>query len=68
VEAVAWLCFNEESIKRIEEATQYVNINNQLCLSPQCGFSSTEEENLLTEEQQWSEICLVKEITEKVWK
>jgi 5-methyltetrahydropteroyltriglutamate--homocysteine methyltransferase len=54
-------------INRIEEATQYVNIN-QLCLSPQCGFSSTEEGNLLTEEQQWAKLGLVVEIAGDVWK
>ncbi len=54
-------------INRIEEATQYVNIN-QLCLSPQCGFSSTEEGNLLTEEQQWAKLGLVVEIADEVWK
>lgn len=56
----------EAVIKRIEEAAQYVNID-QLCLSPQCGFSSTEEGNLLTEEQQWDKIRFVKEIAETVW-
>jgi len=56
----------EGVIKRIKEATQYVNLN-QLCLSPQCGFSSTEEGNLLTEEQQWNKIRLTKEIAENVW-
>ncbi|MDQ7093770.1 5-methyltetrahydropteroyltriglutamate--homocysteine S-methyltransferase [Desulfosporosinus sp. PR] len=54
-------------IARIEEATQYVNID-QLCLSPQCGFASTEEGNILTEEQQWEKIALVKEVAEAVWK
>ena len=57
----------EDVIKRIEEAAQYVSIY-QLCLSPQCGFSSTEEGNLLTEEQQWDKIRFVKEIAEKVWR
>lgn len=54
-------------IKRIEEAAQYVN-GNQLCLSPQCGFSSTEEGNLLTEEEQWAKLRLVVEIADEVWK
>lgn len=54
-------------VKRIEEAAQYVNIN-QLCLSPQCGFSSTEEGNLLTEEEQWAKLRLVVEIAGEVWK
>lgn len=54
-------------VKRIEEAAQYVNIN-QLCLSPQCGFSSTEEGNLLTEEQQWAKLAFVVEIADEIWK
>ncbi|OJG34542.1 hypothetical protein RV00_GL000762 [Enterococcus devriesei] len=37
-------------------------------LSPQCGFASTEEGNILTEEQQWKKIALIKEIAEEVWK
>lgn len=53
-------------IKRIEEASQYVNIN-QLCLSPQCGFASTEEGNNLTEEEQWQKVKLVQEISSLVW-
>jgi methionine synthase II (cobalamin-independent) len=57
----------DDIIKRIKEATQYVNIN-QLCLSPQCGFASTEEGNTLTEEQQWNKIRLVKEISDEIWK
>ncbi|GKU83845.1 5-methyltetrahydropteroyltriglutamate--homocysteine S-methyltransferase [Niallia sp. NCCP-28] len=54
-------------IKRIEEASQFVDLN-QLCLSPQCGFASTEEGNLLTEEQQWSKLRHVVEISQEVWK
>jgi len=58
---------NKNSIKeRITEATNYVPLN-QLCLSPQCGFASTEEGNLLTEDQQWNKMKLVKEIAEEVW-
>ncbi|MFT0801887.1 5-methyltetrahydropteroyltriglutamate--homocysteine S-methyltransferase [Bacillus swezeyi] len=53
--------------RRIEEASRYVDLN-QLCLSPQCGFASTEEGNLLTEEQQWEKLRHVIEITEDVWK
>lgn len=59
---------DEESIiKRIREATNYLPIN-QLCLSPQCGFASTEEGNLLTEEEQWAKIALIKKIADSVWK
>jgi len=54
-------------VNRIEEAAEYVSIN-QLCLSPQCGFSSTEEGNLLTEEQQWAKLKLTTEIAGNIWK
>lgn len=54
-------------LKRIEEATQYVDLN-RICLSPQCGFASTEEGNHLTEEQQWSKLAFIKEIAEEIWK
>lgn len=56
----------EPIIKRIQEATQYVPLD-RLCLSTQCGFSSTEEGNILTEEDQWKKIALVKEIAREVW-
>ncbi|TCJ96233.1 5-methyltetrahydropteroyltriglutamate--homocysteine methyltransferase [Volucribacter psittacicida] len=55
-----------EIIKRIKEAAQYVDIN-QLCLSPQCGFASTEEGNILTEQQQWDKLNFIREIAEEVW-
>ncbi|BAH06970.1 5-methyltetrahydropteroyltriglutamate--homocysteine S-methyltransferase [Clostridium kluyveri] len=59
---------DKETVKaRIKEASKYVPIN-QLCLSPQCGFASTEEGNILTEEEQWNKIRLVKKIAEEVWK
>lgn len=57
----------EQVIARIHEAAQYLPLD-RLCLSPQCGFASTEEGNLLTEEQQWEKIVLIKEIAEEVWK
>ena len=56
----------DEVIARIQEAAQYVDIN-QLCLSPQCGFASTEEGNILTEEQQWAKLNFIREISEEVW-
>jgi len=56
----------EAVVARIHEAAKYVPLE-QLCLSPQCGFSSTEEGNLLTEEQQWEKIKLIRRIAEKVW-
>ena len=52
--------------ERIKEAAQYVALD-QLCLSPQCGFSSTEEGNILTDEDQWKKMSLIKEIAEEVW-
>ncbi len=52
--------------RRIEEATKYVALN-QFCLSPQCGFASTEEGNRLSEEEQWAKLGMVVEIAEKVW-
>lgn len=57
----------ERIIQRIHEAEKYVPLE-RLCLSPQCGFASTEEGNKLTEEEQWVKLALVKEIAEKVWK
>lgn len=53
-------------INRIHEAAKYVPLDN-LCLSPQCGFASTEEGNILTEEQQWNKIKLIREVAEQVW-
>ncbi|KAB7704715.1 hypothetical protein F9802_16175 [Bacillus aerolatus] len=52
---------------RIEEASQYVSLD-QLCLSPQCGFASTEEGNLLTEEQQGEKVHHVVKIAGDAWK
>lgn len=54
-------------IRRIHDAARYVPLEN-LYLSPQCGFASTQEGNVLTEEQQWAKLALVKKIAEKVWK
>ena len=52
--------------KRIEEASKYVPLEN-LALSPQCGFASTAEGNLLSEDQQWSKLKLVAETARHVW-
>jgi 5-methyltetrahydropteroyltriglutamate--homocysteine methyltransferase len=52
--------------RRIEEATRYVDID-QLCLSPQCGFASTEEGNVLAEEEQWAKLSMIVEVAEEVW-
>ena len=52
--------------RRIEEASRYVDVD-QLCLSPQCGFSSTVEGNKLTHEDQWAKLRLVVETAQEVW-
>jgi 5-methyltetrahydropteroyltriglutamate--homocysteine methyltransferase len=56
----------DQLLRRIEEASKYVPID-QLALSPQCGFASVLEGNLLTEEQQWRKLELVVEVARKVW-
>ncbi|WP_256612236.1 uroporphyrinogen decarboxylase/cobalamine-independent methonine synthase family protein [Vibrio ostreae] len=53
-------------VARIKEAAQYVPLEN-LCLSTQCGFASTEEGNALSETQQWAKIALVKQVADEVW-
>ncbi|GMA07628.1 5-methyltetrahydropteroyltriglutamate--homocysteine methyltransferase [Tetragenococcus halophilus subsp. flandriensis] len=57
----------EEIESRIKEATEYVPLEN-LSISPQCGFASTEEGNRLTEEEQWEKINLLQEVAADVWK
>ena len=56
----------KDVIARIREASRYVPLE-QLALSPQCGFASTEEGNLVTDADQWSKLTLVREIAEEVW-
>lgn len=56
-----------DSIKRkIDEAAKYADLT-QLCLSPQCGFASTEEGNLLSEDEQWAKLRLVVDVAREVW-
>ncbi len=52
--------------RRIDEASKYCPLE-QLCLSTQCGFASTEEGNLLTEEEQWAKMARVVEVAREVW-
>jgi 5-methyltetrahydropteroyltriglutamate--homocysteine methyltransferase len=52
--------------RRIDEATKFVALD-QLCLSPQCGFASTEEGNVLAEDEQWAKLRMIVEIAEEVW-
>jgi 5-methyltetrahydropteroyltriglutamate--homocysteine methyltransferase len=56
----------DEIKRRIDEATKYVALD-QLCLSPQCGFASTEEGNVLGEEEQWAKLRMIVELAEEVW-
>ncbi|EPP1033906.1 cobalamin-independent methionine synthase II family protein [Cronobacter turicensis] len=58
---------NPELIKtRLEEAAKYVDIS-QICLSPQCGFASTEEGNSITPAEQWEKVRLVTKVASEVW-
>ncbi len=58
---------NPELIKaRLEEAAKYVDIS-QICLSPQCGFASTEEGNSITPAEQWEKVRLVTSVASEVW-
>ncbi|HTP97655.1 MAG TPA: 5-methyltetrahydropteroyltriglutamate--homocysteine S-methyltransferase [Burkholderiales bacterium] len=52
--------------RRIEEAAKYVPLEN-LCLSPQCGFSSTHHGNVLSEDEQWRKLERVVEVAREVW-
>jgi 5-methyltetrahydropteroyltriglutamate--homocysteine methyltransferase len=52
--------------RRIDEATKYVGLE-QLCLSPQCGFASTEEGNVLSEDEQWAKLRMIVEVADAVW-
>jgi 5-methyltetrahydropteroyltriglutamate--homocysteine methyltransferase len=56
----------EQLQTRIDEAARFVP-REQLCLSPQCGFASTEEGNLLSEEQQWAKLARVVEVARATW-
>src|SRR5262249_41451353 len=52
--------------RRIDEATRHVD-TEQWALSPQCGFASTEEGNILAEDEQWAKLGLIVEIADEVW-
>src|SRR3954449_3170014 len=52
--------------KRIEEASKIVPLD-QLCLSPQCGFASTEEGNVLAADEQWAKLRMIVELADEVW-
>lgn len=52
--------------RRIDEAAKFIDLD-QLCLSPQCGFASTEEGNILADNEQWAKLRLIVEIAGEVW-
>jgi 5-methyltetrahydropteroyltriglutamate--homocysteine methyltransferase len=56
----------EDVKRRIDEAAKYAALD-QLCLSPQCGFASTEEGNVLAEDEQWAKLAMVVKIAAEVW-
>jgi 5-methyltetrahydropteroyltriglutamate--homocysteine methyltransferase len=56
----------DDVLRRIEQAAKFLPLE-QLSVSPQCGFASTMEGNLLTEEQQWAKLQLVADVAREVW-
>src|SRR5204862_6066721 len=56
----------DELKRRIEQAAKFCDID-QLCLSGQCGFASTEEGNVLTEDEQWAKVRRLVEVADEVW-
>jgi 5-methyltetrahydropteroyltriglutamate--homocysteine methyltransferase len=56
----------DEIKRRIDEAAKYVALD-QLCLSPQCGFASTEEGNVLAKDEEWAKLRMIVEIADEVW-
>jgi 5-methyltetrahydropteroyltriglutamate--homocysteine methyltransferase len=56
----------DELKRRLDEASKFLPLE-QICLSPQCGFASTEEGNLLTEDEQWKKLERIVEVASEVW-
>jgi 5-methyltetrahydropteroyltriglutamate--homocysteine methyltransferase len=52
--------------RRLDEAAKFADLD-QLCLSPQCGFASTEEGNVLAEDEQWAKLAMIVEVAREVW-
>ena len=52
--------------RRIDQAARFIDLD-QLCLSPQCGFASTEEGNILAEDEQWAKLRMIVEVADEVW-
>ena len=58
---------SKDAIKsRIDEAAKFTALD-RLCLSPQCGFASTEEGNILAEDEQWAKLRMIAEVAEEIW-
>jgi 5-methyltetrahydropteroyltriglutamate--homocysteine methyltransferase len=58
---------SKDAIKRrLDEATKFTSLD-RLCLSPQCGFASTEEGNTLGEDEQWAKLRMIVELADEVW-
>jgi 5-methyltetrahydropteroyltriglutamate--homocysteine methyltransferase len=56
----------DELRRRIDEAAKFCDID-QLCLSPQCGFASTEDGNVLDEEEQWAKLRMIVDLAKEIW-
>jgi 5-methyltetrahydropteroyltriglutamate--homocysteine methyltransferase len=56
----------DELKHRIDQAARFIDLD-QLCLSPQCGFASTEEGNILAEDEQWAKLRRIVEVADEVW-
>ena len=56
----------DELKRRIDQAARYIDLD-QLCLSPQCGFASTEEGNILAEDEQWAKLRRIVEVADEIW-
>jgi 5-methyltetrahydropteroyltriglutamate--homocysteine methyltransferase len=56
----------DELKRRIEQAAKFVDLD-QLALSPQCGFASTEEGNVLADEEEWAKLRMIVEVADEVW-
>jgi 5-methyltetrahydropteroyltriglutamate--homocysteine methyltransferase len=56
----------DELKRRIDQASKFIDLD-QLCLSPQCGFASTEEGNILAEDEQWAKLRTIVEVAQEVW-
>jgi 5-methyltetrahydropteroyltriglutamate--homocysteine methyltransferase len=56
----------DELKRRIDAATRFIALD-QLCLSPQCGFASSEEGNILAEDEQWAKLAMIVEVAGEVW-